>query len=179
MIITFDIDFLFPNNKSRFDFYLDKTFQKQSSEINLFNLNLFKDVIKNKKFIILGTHDEIIKYIKPYDEVLNIDHHHDLLYDIEDKDEVINNWNNLFDETKEATWAYYCIHNKKIKYYWCGNKDSYVNIELYGINFNQIDKKDIYMFLKKTDIIYLIKSRNYVTDKQLSIVEEIINEESY
>ena len=165
---------MFPDNMSIFDFYNSKNFENQKYSIE--HVDFVKNLIKDKKLIILETHDEIVEYINDGDTIINIDHHHDLLYNKEGLT-VIKKWDFSLPEEKEAVWALFCIMNKNIVYYWCKNNNSYEDMNLYGIKFEYIDEKSILDLRDKYDIIYLVKSKNYVTQKQLSEVGDIIGRE--
>ena len=165
MIVCVDLDYFYPNNNSKFDYCIEENFYKQDNEFVDYNkLKYIKHIIKNKKIILLDTHDEILSYINKNDVVVNFDFHHDISYYKED----INNfkifkW--LEKDYKESCWAGYAIKYLNIDYYWIGDNNSYVDSLLNKFSF----KNDLTIEIK-TDTIYLIRSENYINEKQFEFV---------
>lgn len=180
-IWTFDLDYCFPENSSIFDYSDIDTFSKQNTPVYLYGIKLLKKLISGKQIIFLNTHDEILKYINNGDNVVNIDFHHDISYLVNEKTDlkyyyIDNMYDYLPSEYKESNWAGYAITNLNINYFWIGHKDSYIDDCIQDFNFKRLEYTDILKNKYPYDIIYLIKSENYVTEKQLNLIKEVIDE---
>lgn len=165
MIVSIDLDYFYPKNNSIFDYCIEENFHKQNNDfIDYKKLNYIKHIIKNKKVILLDTHDKLLNYIKKNDVVVNFDFHHDISYYKEDKKNFkIFRW--LDTQYKESCWAGYAIKYLNIDYYWIGDELSYIDDLLKTFSF-----KTNLTFEIKTDIIYLIRSKDYINETQFKFV---------
>lgn len=164
-IISVDLDYFYPNNNSIFDYCVEENFHLQDcKKIDFNKIKEIKKLLKNKKIILLNTHDELINYINFKDEVINYDFHHDVIYDKEDFN-LLNHFKYLDTETRESCWAGYAIKFLKIDYNWISDTDSYIENITKKVNF-----KINLTFEVKTDTIYLIKSLNYINKNQFKFL---------
>lgn len=171
MIITLDLDYMFPNNKSIYEFYNVENFENQTTDIQ--HLDFVIELLNGKNVMFLDTHDQIVEYIASGDIVINIDHHHDLLYD-DRRRYTFSKWQLMPRQEKEASWAYYSIIKKKIKYFWCKNNNSYEDINLMNVKFKYITEEKILQLKENCDTIYVIKSLDYINKKQFLKVVSLI-----
>ena len=108
-ILSIDLDFLTENLlKKENDFEI----------IEPLKFNIINNLIKDKKenIVFLKTHGEIVKYIKEPSYIYNFDHHHDIFYENEVKNEIkkcllVNEKINY--DFLESCWVYY-LYKKNI-----------------------------------------------------------------
>lgn len=165
MIISIDLDYFYPNNNSIWDYVLKDSFNEQSIETDLNIVNQLKYLIKNKKLVLLNKHNELLKFIKSNDIVVNFDFHHDIFYSKEDE-KLIDYFDYMDEDFKESCWAGYAIKYLNINYYWVGHPNSN----------NDINYKNELTFELNSDIIYIIKSENYINNKQFNYIWRLLNE---
>lgn len=165
MIISIDLDYFYPNNNSVWDYVLEDSFNEQSIETDLNIVNQIKYLIKNKKLVLLNKHNELLKFIKSNDIVVNFDFHHDIFYSKEDK-KLIDYFDYMDEDFKESCWVGYAIKYLNIDYYWIGHSNS----------DNDINYKNELTFELNSDIIYIIKSENYINNKQFNYIWRLLNE---
>ena len=165
MIISIDLDYFYPNNNSIWDYILKNSFNEQSIETDLNIVNKIKYLIKNKKLILLNKHNELLKFIKSNDIVVNFDFHHDIFYSKEDE-KLIDYFDYMDEDFKESCWAGYAIKYLNIDYHWIGHHDSN----------NDINYENELTFELNSDIIYIIKSENYINNKQFNYIWGLLNE---
>lgn len=119
---------------------------------------------EKEQFYFITNHEEIIDLIDEDSNIFNIDHHHDLGYQRELKEEDING-------IGCANWGYYGFKNKLIKnYIWIHDTNSQmiINEELfnryniYTINFDDLNLNEIDLSFDK---IILCLSPNWIPPK--------------
>lgn len=177
-VLSIDLDFLFKMEEIEENKIDECGIELLNEQANLlFELILYLLKDKNKKIKIIDSHEKILKYINEECLLINIDQHHDLHYSDLHCSMVDNN--TFFDEEKEdqeSCWVYWLHKNKLLKdYYWIGNEDSEVNIEIlkYGYKFflkegSTLNPYFIYDYLKTLDfdLIVFCNSKNYISNEQ-------------
>lgn len=114
---------------------------------------------KEKEIIIIKDHGEIVPYLKkftsPIEEVINIDHHHDLGYEI-DMHKPLKNYDC-------GNWAKYLLDNKIIQNYtWIYDDNSSDLPEYDGPIRMKLRHTNLNTLIKKIDYIVLCKSLEWV-----------------
>lgn len=114
-----------------------------NADLNLY-LKLTEYLIKAKnhgcQFKFINSHEDILNYCDNLDTIINIDHHHDLGYNDEQRENDIIGC---------ANWAYQGLKNKKFKnYMWLHNYNSepfyliknfsIINMCINNVNFEQL-----------------------------------------
>ena len=89
----------------------------------MYMFDVFTQVIKKCKNVEFGAeHDSILHYLDDKDglHVVNIDHHHDILYTKDHKDKI-----DMWDKPDIGSWVYYLhTHGKLNRYTWIANENS-------------------------------------------------------
>ena len=168
-ILSIDLDFLTENlSKKENDFEIIEPLK-----FNIIN-NLIKN--KNKNLVFLKTHGEIVNYIKEPVYIYNFDHHHDVFYENEIKNEIkkcILMNEKISNEFLESCWVYYLYKKELLKEYYCflnNNSSLHKDILKYGFKFffnyyNQYNPYKLNLYNINFDKIFIIESPDY-TDKE-------------
>lgn len=165
MVISVDLDYFFPYNNSIYDYAIEDNFYNQSiNMVDYDKLKQIKHLIKNKKVILLETHNQLLQFINKGNIVVNFDFHHDISYYKDDLQQFLI-FKYLDDSYKESVWAGYAIKYLNIDYYWIGDKMSYIDN-----NINKFKYKINLTFNLDSDTIYLIRSKNYINEQQFQFI---------
>lgn len=178
-ILTIDLDFLTEHlKKDKDDFIIKEPFK-----INIIAKLLSK--YNKKDFIFLKTHGEVAKFITTKVNLYNFDHHHDIYYQDEAKNEIekavlLNK--EINERILESCWVYYLYHKGLINEYHCflnDNSELQFYLLRYGFRFylnyyDQYDPYKINLFSTHFDKIFIIESPDYTESEKLKRIMKMI-----
>jgi len=125
----------------------------------VYALDIFSRALAKCKNVVFGiTHDTILFELQDENNlnIVNIDHHHDIMYDSYHDDRDLQ-----FDIVREGTWVEYLHRQGRLqKYVWIKNKNSMVNSSS-SLTFSSYLKNE-YQFEMIPDLIYVCLSPTYI-----------------
>ena len=178
-ILTIDLDFLTEHlKKDKDDFIIKEPFK-----INIIAKLLSK--YNKKDFIFLKTHGEVAKFITKKSNIYNFDHHHDIYYQDEAKNEIdkgvlLNK--EINERILESCWVYYLYYKGLINEYHCflnDNSDLQFYLLRYGFRFylnyyDQYNPYKINLFSTHFDKVFIIESPDYTEPEKLKRIMKMI-----
>ena len=178
-ILSIDLDFLTEN-------LVDIDDSGEFAITSPIKFNIISRLIKKNKdkIIFLKEHGEIVDYISEPCIMYNFDHHHDVYYQEESKEEChkMIEFNKKEYKLLESCWVYYLFISGYLTKYKCFlNYDSSLNEEVlqYGFEFyfNYYDefnpyKQDLYNI--DFDKVFVILSPDYTTEDKIKAALKII-----
>lgn len=179
-ILSIDLDFL-TENLRELKYGKDKFIIENPLKFNI----IARLIEKNKdKIVYLKEHGEIIDYIDKPCIMYNFDHHHDIYYQEESKEECHKMIEFGTKEYKllESCWVYYLFISGYITKYKCFvNYNTHISTDVlqYGFEFylNYYDEFNPYkqdLYNTNFDKVFVVLSPDYTEDDAIKAVLELI-----